>query len=71
MKRYTLRDLKNFVKVGAAIDCNSCSPENLPFGAVQIGYSSGIYGINGALFEDCAGNWYAITARTPNLFRMT
>lgn len=35
----------------------------------KIGYSSGVYGLNGGLVEDMeTGTWYAIIGRCSNLF---
>ena len=38
-------------------------------GLTCIAKSYGVYGMNGALLKDEAGNLYKITARTSNLFR--
>ncbi len=36
-----------------------------------IAISTGIYGVNGALFQDNAGALYKITARSSALFQLT
>ena len=72
MRKYTLRELKDLVRCGMAHDLT-----NAPAAEVKeqwkhcekIGYSSGIYGINGGLIQNTeTGEYYAITARNSNLF---
>ena len=70
MERYTQKQLRNLVKVGAAIDVTGAnsrgaSPENYK----QIGFSSGVYGCNGQLFRGLeTGKLYAITSRTTAIY---
>lgn len=74
MERYTQKQLKTFVAAGVALDITNYSFEQAKAlyncGIEQIGYSTGIYGINGALFKDKEGNMYAITARNTTLFQL-
>ena len=69
MKKYTLREIKRFVSLGAAVDITTanCPAIKEPF--EKIGVSRGIYGINGGLLQGkSSGTIYAITARNSNLF---
>ena len=76
MKKYTQRELKNLVNIGAAVSLNNWSFEQInelrrTKSLDKIGYSSGIYGINGGLVQDReTGNCYAITARNSALFQL-
>lgn len=64
----TQRFIKNLVKSGRAIEIKECNA-NLHYKLECTHYSSGIYGINGALFRHCeTGDTYAICGRTPVLF---
>jgi len=75
MRKYTQRQLKDLVRTGAAQDITNhstteyeelVSREN---SFDRIGYSSGIYGINGGLIQgNKTGTLYAITARTTATF---
>ena len=76
MKKYTQRELKNLVNIGAAVSLNNWSFEQInelhrTKSLDKIGYSSGIYGINGGLVQD-RETWdlYAITARNSSLFQL-
>lgn len=75
MERYTQKQLGALVAAGAAQDITDFSFEQANAlynaGLAQIGYSAGIYGINGALFQDKGGNMYAITARNTTLFQLS
>ena len=76
MKKYTLKQIKNFIAEGIAEDIT-----NYSFEAVntlrkenrleKIGYSSGVYGINGGLLQDTeSGKLYAIDARNATLMQL-
>lgn len=72
MRKYTQRELKHLVKTGAAkiLNLNFSDTkdfiENCNFD--KIGYSEGVYGINGGLIQDKkSGELYAITARNTTL----
>lgn len=69
MKKYTLREIKRFVSLGAAVDITGASRPAIQEPFEKIGYSAGIYGINGGLLRgQSSGTIYAITARNSNLF---
>ena len=74
MRKYKLSELKNLVRCGMAHDLtnvNAVEVLELWKHAEKIGYSSGTYGINGGLIQDTeTGEYYAITARNSNLFRI-
>lgn len=69
MKKYTLKALKEFVLLGVAIDITNAEYPCISGDYDKIGYSSGIYGINGGLIQDKSGQLYVITCRNSNLFR--
>lgn len=65
MKKYTIRQLKELVKIGAAIDVtDAISTTAIPEWYDKIGYSRGINGINGLLMRGKSGKLYAITSRS-------
>lgn len=65
MKKYTTRQLKELVKIGAAIDVtDAISTTAIPEWYDKIGYSRGINGINGLLMRGKSGKLYAITSRS-------
>ena len=77
MERVTQTQLRALISSGAARDLEEAHKEARGTGykyarAItdlrQIGYSSGVYGINGALFRDENGALYAIAQRTSTLF---
>lgn len=71
MRKYTQRELKNLVAIGAAVDLTNAPAEQIPAYYERIGYSAGIYGINGGLIQDPkTGKLYAITARNSMLARV-
>ena len=54
MRKYTLKELKNLVKIGAASDITNFDFDRMNqflhlLTLDRIGYSSGVYGINGGL----------------------
>lgn len=74
MRKYKLSALKSLVRSGMAHDLTTASTaevmEQWKHGE-KVGYSSGTYGINGGLIQNTeTGEYYAITARNSNLFRM-
>lgn len=74
MKKYTQKELKTLVKLGMAKDLTNATAaevaEQWKHGE-KVGYSSGVYGINGGLIKNTeTGECYAITARNTNLFRI-
>lgn len=75
MKKYTQRELKALVRTGAAVDITNHGITE--YKALiekekdldKLGYSSGIYGINGGLLQGQeTGTLYAITARSTAVF---
>nr|DAJ50800.1 MAG TPA: hypothetical protein [Caudoviricetes sp.] len=71
MTKYTQKELKNLVAIGAAVNLTNESAEKIPARYDKIGYSCGIYGINGGLIRDTdTGALYAITARNSMLARI-
>lgn len=65
MKKYTTRQLKELVKIGAAIDVtDAISTTAIPEWYDKIDYSRGINGINGLLMRGKSGKLYAITSRS-------
>lgn len=69
MKKYTLREIKRFVSLGLAQDITTANRPAIKEPFEKIGYSAGIYGINGGLLQGkSSGVLYAITARNSNLF---
>lgn len=74
MRKYTLSEIKKFVALGIAQDIkNATNAEVLELGkrCDTVGYSCGIYGINGGLLQDRAsGAMYAVTARNSTLFML-
>ena len=71
MRKYTLKALRELVRLGVAEDYTNKPAENLYTlrRLEKVGYSSGVYGINGGLVEDTeTGQLYAIIGRCSNLF---
>lgn len=69
MRKYTLQGLRELVRLGMAVDITSVDPKSITEPVEKIGYSSGVYGLNGGLLQGReSGNYYAITARSSNLF---
>lgn len=69
MERYTQKQLKNLVKIGAAIDVTNASErKDVPEHYTQIGYSAGVYGCNGMLLKGESGQLYAVTSRTTAIY---
>lgn len=74
MRKYTLSELKNLVRCGMAHDLTNATDTEVMEQwqhAEKVGYSSGVYGINGGLIRNTeTGEYYAIIARNSNLFRI-
>lgn len=66
MIKTTLKELKQLVKNGLAVDITT-KKEKIT-GLEKVAFSFGVYGINGGLLKDNNGNLYAITARATTLF---
>ena len=75
MRRYTQKELRELVRLGMAADITQYSFDQAnalyKHGITKIGYSSGVYGCNGALFQDDhTGEYYAITCRNTTLAQL-
>lgn len=71
MRKYTQKQLRELVRLGCAEDYTHKPSEYIYTlrRLDKIGYSSGVYGLNGGLVEDMeTGTWYAIIGRCSNLF---
>lgn len=69
MERYTQKQLRNLVKVGAAKDVTYAKDnKEIPESYTQIGYSAGLYGCNGRLLLGASGQLYAVTRRTSAIY---
>lgn len=71
MKQYTRKQLREFVRLGLAVDLTEAEPEKIPASYTKVGYSRGVYGLNGGLIWDkVTGECGVILARSSNLFRL-
>ena len=71
MRQYTQKQLRELVRLGCAEDYTNKPSEYIYTlrRLEKVGYSSGVYGINGGLVEDTeTGQLYAIIGRCANLF---
>ena len=75
MKKYTQKQLKDLVKNNRAVDItngDNTTRNNIlksEGSYSKIGYSAGVYGLNGLLLEgDNTKTLYAITSRSTSLF---
>ena len=70
MEKYTVKQLKSLVNIGAAVDVTySSKKSDIPENYTQIGYAYGLYGCNGMLFRGCtSGKLYAVTSRTTAIY---
>ena len=66
MEKYKQKELRELVRLGVAEDyTNNIYTLRRP---EKVGYSTGVYGINGGLVEDAeTGQLYAIIGRFSNL----
>ena len=73
MKKYTRKAIKEWVVMGLASDITDYGFEEMAnflksHDLEKVGYSIGLYGLNGGLLKDCkTGEFYAITARNTAL----
>ena len=75
MKRMTQKEIKRFVALGMAEDItylsfDACNALREAHNFTTLNVSTGVYGVNGALFKDENGKLYAIISRTSTLFQM-
>ena len=71
MMKYTQKQLRDLVRLGCAEDYTNKPSEYIYTlrRLEKVGYSSGVYGINGGLVQDTEnGALYAIIGRCSNLF---
>lgn len=70
MRKTTLKEIKNLVKNGIAVDITNLSNEECKKIDIEerLYISYGIYGMNGGVFRGKDGNIYAIISRSSNLF---
>lgn len=69
MKIMKQKEIKNLVKLGAAVDITTAELPAIQEPFEKIGVSRGIYGMNGGLIRgQSSGTLYAITARNSTLF---
>ena len=71
MRKYTQTELRQLVLLGVAEDCTNKPSEYAQTlnRLEKVGYSVGIYGLNGGLVQDPeTGTLYAIIGRCTNLF---
>lgn len=67
MERVTLKELRRLVRNGSAKNVTEC--KQITESVKQISYSSGVYGLNGALLRgEKTNRLYAIIGRIPALF---
>ena len=76
MRKYTQRELKGLVSIGMAVDVSNITDEEYKelkqkeTRFTQIGYSAGVYGCNGQLWQgEATGQNYAIAGRTQAIYR--
>ena len=74
-ERMTQKEIKRFVSLGVAEDItylsfDACNALRKAHDFTTLNVSTGVYGVNGALFKDENGKLYAITSRTSTLFQM-
>lgn len=74
MRKYTRKELKKLVRGGMAHDLTNATDTEITEQQQhtrKVGYSSGIYGINGCLIQNTkTGKYYVVTARNSTLFRI-
>lgn len=71
MRKYKQRELRELVRLGVAEDYTNKPSEYIYTlrRLEKVGYSSGVYGINGGLIQNTeTGEYYAIIGRCANLF---
>ena len=70
MRKYTQKDLREFCRLGMAENITSADTAEYECRNFEkIGYSRGVYGLNGGLLQDReSGEYFAIIGRSSNLF---
>lgn len=72
MKKYTQKEMRMMVHTGMAQDITNASYESVEkLNLEKIGFSTGVYGMNGGVFrERDTKDLYVIIARNSLLFRL-
>ena len=74
MRKYSQKELRDLIRDGYAQDITQADDETIQDiwrRCDKIGYSKGVYGLNGGLLEDPkTGNKYVVIGRGTNLFRL-
>lgn len=71
MKKVSKKAIRDYIRLGLAIDITNASPDAIPAHYEKIAICRGTYGMNGGIIRDTStGQLYAITARNSNLFRV-
>lgn len=52
MKQYTKKELREFVRLGLAVDLTEAEPEKIPATYTKVGFSRGVYGL-----VQCSPGW--------------
>lgn len=70
MRKYTQKELREFCRFGMAENItNADASQYVGRSFEKIGYSRGVYGLNGGLLQDReTGERFAIIGRSTNLF---
>lgn len=71
-RKYTVKELRDYARTGMATDITNAVLSDDELNNLEVvGLSYGTYGRNGGLFQDRnTGEFYVITARNSNLFRL-
>ena len=71
-RKYTVKELRDYVRTGMATDITNAKLSSDELHSLEVvGLSFGVNGMNGGLFQDRnTGEFYVITARNSNLFRL-
>ena len=72
MKKYTQKEMRMMVRTGMAQDITNASNESVAkLNLEKIGFSTGVYGMNGGVFrERDTKDLYVVIARNSLLFRL-
>ena len=70
MRKYTQKELREICRIGMAENITNKEPHEYAGRRFEkIGYSRGVYGLNGGLLQDLnTGEYFAIIGRTSTLF---
>lgn len=70
MRKYTQKELREICRLGMAENITSADTSRFNGRSLEkIGYSRGVYGLNGGLLQDReSGEYFAVIGRSSNLF---